>query len=141
MSARPLKWEMELFRRYLYYLTHMTCIDRVVIARGPHPIPSRTRSLSLSAPMVLCLKARESRSLPGLYNSYPMQIFFEKMHDLHTHQNKNPAQFILAGFLLFLGITLYISTIYVCGVIMRLTKGRNGRASPCIHFKPYLIFA
>ncbi len=40
--------------------------DLVVIARGPHPIPFRTRPLSPSAPMVLRLKARESRSSPGL---------------------------------------------------------------------------
>ena len=38
----------------------------VVIARRPNPIPSRTRPLSSSAPMVLRLKAWESRSLPGL---------------------------------------------------------------------------
>src|SRR4029450_3994842 len=31
-----------------------------------NPIPSRTRPLNPSAPMVLCLKTRESRSLPGL---------------------------------------------------------------------------
>ena len=35
------------------------------MAGGPHPIPSRTRSLSPLAPMVLRLKAWESRSLPG----------------------------------------------------------------------------
>ena len=63
----------------------MTCIDRVVIARGPHPIPSRTRSLSLSAPMVLCLKARESRSLPGLskiYSNYKAFLHITK-HPVH----------------------------------------------------------
>jgi hypothetical protein len=38
----------------------------VIIARSPNPIPSRTRPLNSSAPMVLCLKARESRSSPGL---------------------------------------------------------------------------
>ena len=43
-----------------------SCVNRVVIARGPHLIPFRTQSLSPSAPMVLCLKARESRSPPGL---------------------------------------------------------------------------
>ena len=53
----------------IFTIYNMFCIDRVVIARGPHPIPSRTRSLSLSAPMVLCLKARESRSPPGLYKT------------------------------------------------------------------------
>ena len=37
----------------------------VIIAKGPHPIPFRTRKLSPSAPMVLCLKIRESRTLPG----------------------------------------------------------------------------
>src|ERR1044071_2455841 len=40
--------------------------DLVVLAGVPHPIPFRTRSLSPPAPMVLCLKAWESRSLPGL---------------------------------------------------------------------------
>jgi hypothetical protein len=40
--------------------------DLVVLAGVPHPIPSRTRSLSPPAPMVLCLKAWESRSPPGL---------------------------------------------------------------------------
>ena len=37
----------------------------VIIAKGPHPIPSRTRKLSPSAPMVLCLKIWKSRTLPG----------------------------------------------------------------------------
>ena len=40
----------------------------VIIAKGPHPIPSRTRKLSPSAPMVLCLKIWKSRTLPGLKN-------------------------------------------------------------------------
>jgi hypothetical protein len=35
----------------------------------PHPIPSRTRSLSSPGPMVLRLKAWESRSLPGLHDA------------------------------------------------------------------------
>ena len=38
----------------------------VAFARGPHPIPFRTRPLNPSAPMVLWLKPRESRSPPGL---------------------------------------------------------------------------
>ena len=38
----------------------------VVVARSLNPIPSRTRPLNSSAPMVLRLKTRESRSLPGL---------------------------------------------------------------------------
>ena len=35
-------------------------------AKRPDPIPSRTRPSNASAPMVLCLKTRESRSPPGL---------------------------------------------------------------------------
>jgi hypothetical protein len=38
----------------------------VALARGSNPIPFRTRPLNPSAPMVLRLKAWESRSLPGL---------------------------------------------------------------------------
>jgi hypothetical protein len=37
----------------------------VARARSQNPIPSRTRPLNFSALMVLCLKTRESRSLPG----------------------------------------------------------------------------
>ena len=40
----------------------------VIIAKGLHPIPFRTRKLSPSAPMVLCLKIWKSRTLPGLLN-------------------------------------------------------------------------
>ena len=43
-------------------------------ARSPNPIPSRTRPLNSSAPMVLCLKTRESRSLPGLPRTDPHSI-------------------------------------------------------------------
>ena len=38
----------------------------VAVARRQDPIPSRTRPSNASAPMVLCLKTRESRSPPGL---------------------------------------------------------------------------
>ena len=38
----------------------------VAFARRSDPIPSRTRPSNASAPMVLCLKTRESRSSPGL---------------------------------------------------------------------------
>ena len=38
----------------------------VIIAKGKYPIPFRTRKLSPSAPMVLCLKAWKSRTLPGI---------------------------------------------------------------------------
>src|SRR5260370_40078588 len=40
--------------------------DLVALPEVPHPIPFRTRSLSPPGPMVLRLKARESRSSPGL---------------------------------------------------------------------------
>ena len=44
-----------------------------------NPIPSRTRPLNSSAPMVLCLKTRESRSLPGLprTNTTPLYTIFD----------------------------------------------------------------
>ena len=48
-------------------IQHTMCPDdQVVMAQMPHPIPFRTRPGKSAAPMVLCLKARESRSLPGL---------------------------------------------------------------------------
>ena len=37
----------------------------MIIAKGLHPIPFRTRKSSPSAPMVLCLKTWKSRTLPG----------------------------------------------------------------------------
>ena len=49
--------------------------DPVVIAKVSHPIPFRTRTLNPFAPMVLCLKARESRSLPGLLNIIRNEFF------------------------------------------------------------------
>ena len=36
-----------------------------------NPIPSRTRPLNAPAPMVLCLKTRESRSPPDLHRTRP----------------------------------------------------------------------
>ena len=55
-------------------------VDLVVMPRGPHPIPFRTRSLSLSGPMVLRLKARESRSPPGLPNGCKHKPFKTQSH-------------------------------------------------------------
>ena len=40
-------------------------------AKRSDPIPSRTRPSNASAPMVLCLKTRESRSSPGLQKTEP----------------------------------------------------------------------
>ena len=49
----------------------------VASARGPHPFPSRTRPLSLSAPMVLPLRGggRVGRRQP--YRRKPLARFFE----------------------------------------------------------------
>ena len=47
----------------------MRSVGLVAFARSLNPIPSRTRPLNSSAPMVLCLKTWESRSLPGLQNA------------------------------------------------------------------------
>ena len=61
LNAKP---ETERNRR-----CHSLCARRADLAAMPgvpHPIPSRTRKLSPPGPMVLCPKAWESRSLPGL---------------------------------------------------------------------------
>ena len=42
----------------------------MILAKGKYPIPFRTRKPSPSAPMVLCLKTRESRTLPGLLKNF-----------------------------------------------------------------------
>ena len=44
---------------------HPSFAGLVALARRPDPIPSRTRPSNALAPMVLCLKTRESRSPPG----------------------------------------------------------------------------
>ena len=54
------------FILFTYYFKNNISSCLVIIAKGPHPIPFRTRKLSPSAPMVLYLKIRESRTLPGL---------------------------------------------------------------------------
>ena len=43
--------------------------------RAQNPIPSRTRPLNTPAPMVLCLKTRESRSPPDPHNAKSKQPF------------------------------------------------------------------
>ncbi len=53
-------------------------------ARRKNPIPSRTRPLSSSAPMVLCLKARESRSLPGLQRTVALYDFSTSFPEVHS---------------------------------------------------------
>lgn len=66
----------------------------VVMARSLNPIPFRTRPLNSSAPMVLCLKTRESRSLPGLQSTETRKILF-------TIQPKKPRPVQLAGLFAF----------------------------------------
>ena len=51
----------------------MCLVDLVTMSEVPHPIPFRTRSLSPPEPMVLRLKARESRSSPGLPSTYDLR--------------------------------------------------------------------
>ena len=50
-------------------------VDLVAMSEVPHPIPFRTRSLSPPEPMVLRLKARESRSPPGLPGGQPNEAY------------------------------------------------------------------
>src|SRR5436190_6797643 len=50
----------------------------VALAKSLNPIPSRTRPLNSSAPMVLWLKPWESRSLPGLPRT---KQFLFRFHD------------------------------------------------------------
>ena len=58
------------FPSQFYYLQktliNIYPICLVIIAKGQYPIPFRIRKSSPSAPMVLCLKAWKSRTLPGL---------------------------------------------------------------------------
>src|SRR3977135_215329 len=61
----------------------------VVVAGSLNPIPSRTRPLNFPAPMVVRLKTRESRSLPGL----PRTEFL-----LHDIEHKNRRGFFRGGF-------------------------------------------
>jgi hypothetical protein len=48
-----------------HFLRHIQPRAPVALARGSHPVPSRTRKLSPSAPMVLRLRPWESRSPPA----------------------------------------------------------------------------
>src|ERR1700730_16353527 len=68
----------------------------VVLARSLNPIPSRTRPLNSSAPMVLWLKPWESRSLPGLPRT---KNFLFTCHD----RTKAPLPFGEAAFLFLAG--------------------------------------
>ena len=65
LSRPPLFLKKALFPLFTYLSKNNIKHCLVIIAKGPHPIPFRTRKLSPSAPMVLCLKIWESRTLPG----------------------------------------------------------------------------
>src|SRR3954465_12987824 len=64
----------------------------VVLARSLNPIPSRTRPLNSSAPMVLWLKPWESRSLPGLPRT---KQFLFTCHDRTKRRFRKEAAFFL----------------------------------------------
>src|SRR5258705_13877877 len=63
------------------FSTRSGFVDLVILPGGPHPIPFRTRSLSPPGPMVLRLKARESRSSPGLPNGCEIQTLQSTISD------------------------------------------------------------
>ncbi len=59
----------------------------VIIAKGQYPIPFRTRKSSPSAPMVLCLKAWESRTLPGINH---LRLYIMKVvSSLKSHKKRD----------------------------------------------------
>ena len=61
----------------------------MIIAKGPHPIPFRTRKLSSSAPMVLCLKTWKSRTLPALKNKESYLKFMKVVTSLKSHKKRD----------------------------------------------------
>src|ERR1700709_684277 len=67
----------------------------VVLARSLNPIPSRTRPLNSSAPMVLWLKPWESRSLPGLPRT---KQFLFTCHDRTKRRFRKEAAFFCRPF-------------------------------------------
>src|ERR1700744_1693153 len=67
----------------------------VVLARSLNPIPSRTRPLNSSAPMILWLKPWESRSLPGLPRT---KEFLFTCHDQNERRLLSEAAFFCAVF-------------------------------------------
>src|SRR6185503_15842288 len=67
--------------------------DLVVIAKESHPIPFRTRPLKPSASMVLRLKPRESRTLPGLQRAEEKPSNSKKPRPA---RNRVPGLFVLS---------------------------------------------
>ena len=70
----------------------------VVMAQVSHPIPFRTRSLNPVALMVLCLKTRESRSLPELISRQESA----KHIKIRTEKSFPPPSLYLGRIFLFL---------------------------------------
>ena len=66
----------------------------MVLAKSLNPIPSRTRPLNSSAPMVLWLKPWESRSLPGLPKT---KQFLFTCHDQTERRLLREAVFLFLG--------------------------------------------
>src|SRR5438067_10246363 len=83
--------DLERFERSACFVS-LSFAGLVVLARSMNPIPSRTRPLNSSAPMVLWLKPWESRSLPGLPKT---KQFLFTCHD----QTETPLPFGEAAFL------------------------------------------
>src|ERR1700674_5828474 len=79
----------------------------VVLARSLNPIPSRTRPLNSSAPMVLWLKPWESRSLPGLPRT--KQFLFT------CHDRTNAASPRRRGVFLFGGLVCWPAALICFG--------------------------
>src|SRR6266478_1619536 len=71
----------------------------VVLARSLNPIPSRTRPLNSSAPMVLWLKPWESRSLPGLPRT--KQFLFARHDRTNAASPWGGGVFLFGGLLCF----------------------------------------
>src|SRR5881392_510492 len=67
----------------------------VVLARSLNPIPSRTRPLNSSAPMVLWLKPWESRSLPGLPRTKTSSLRVTIQQNAVSFRRR---RFLLSGF-------------------------------------------
>src|ERR1700681_4151637 len=93
--------------RVLACFVSLSFAGLVVLARSLNPIPSRTRPLNSSAPMVLWLKPWESRSLPGLPRT---KQFLFTCHDRTNAVSSGRRRFfVLEGGFDFLNIVKLIN--------------------------------
>ena len=60
----------------------------MIIAKGQYPIPFRTRKSSPSAPMVLCLKTWESRTLPA-QKKLKLNLIMKIVSSLKSHKKRD----------------------------------------------------